>query len=76
MFQSRKFALSRKGPELDVIAIDHLPTLLPREASTAFGNDLFESLVALKDRKSSPVWAGADALFIEKCRELAAIFKK
>lgn len=34
---------------LDVVAIDHLPTLLPREASEFFAKDLLPSLIALKD---------------------------
>eukprot|EP00842_Homolaphlyctis_polyrhiza_P003463 jgi/Hompol1/4117/HPOL_003489-RA len=51
---------------LDVIAIDHLPTLLPLEASEAFCNDLLPSLLALKNRAASPVWSDAEALFISK----------
>ncbi|GAA5844678.1 hypothetical protein JCM5353_001497 [Sporobolomyces roseus] len=43
------------GPPLTVVSIDHLPTLLPREASDAFSNDLLPSLMtlpqAIKDRE-------------------------
>lgn len=35
------------GPPLTVVSIDHLPTLLPREASEAFSNDLLPSLLTL-----------------------------
>lgn len=43
-----------QGPPLTVVSIDHLPTLLPREASEQFSADLLPSLLALpaamKDR--------------------------
>ncbi|BGP15046.1 hypothetical protein JCM10213_002809 [Rhodosporidiobolus nylandii] len=35
------------GPPLTVVSIDHLPTLLPRESSDAFSNDLLPSLLTL-----------------------------
>ncbi|KDE07876.1 saccharopine dehydrogenase (NAD+, L-lysine forming) [Microbotryum lychnidis-dioicae p1A1 Lamole] len=35
------------GPTLTVVSIDHLPTLLPREASEAFSKDLLPSLLTL-----------------------------
>ncbi|SCV71065.1 BQ2448_3827 [Microbotryum intermedium] len=35
------------GPSLTVVSIDHLPTLLPREASEAFSADLVPSLLTL-----------------------------
>ncbi|GAA5971825.1 hypothetical protein JCM11641_001530 [Rhodosporidiobolus odoratus] len=35
------------GPPISVVSIDHLPTLLPRESSDAFSNDLLPSLLAL-----------------------------
>ena len=54
-------------PRVDVIAIDHLPTLLPREASEAFCADLLPSLLLLKgNRQEHPVWADAEKLFVEK----------
>ncbi|KAJ3328516.1 Saccharopine dehydrogenase [Kappamyces sp. JEL0680] len=56
---------SSQGP-MDVIAIDHLPTLLPREASEMFAKDLLPSLLALKNRQQSSVWADAEKLFHEK----------
>jgi len=53
-----------------VIAIDHLPTLLPREASNMFAKDLLPTLLALKDRKASSVWNDAENLFYEKAKTL------
>ncbi|RKP26530.1 hypothetical protein SYNPS1DRAFT_14068, partial [Syncephalis pseudoplumigaleata] len=59
--------VSTESPRpLQVIAIDHLPTALPRESSEAFSRDLLPSLLALKDRQSAPVWTAAEALFKEK----------
>lgn len=54
------------GPPLSVISIDHLPSLLPREASEAFSSALLPSLVQLKDRHTAPVWVGAHKLFQDK----------
>ncbi|KAI8050957.1 saccharopine dehydrogenase [Syncephalis plumigaleata] len=51
---------------LQVIAIDHLPTALPRESSEAFSRDLLPSLLELKHRDTAPVWTTAEALFKEK----------
>ena len=51
---------------VSVISIDHLPSMLPREASEAFSDGLKESLLALKDRESYPVWTRAKKLFDEK----------
>ncbi|PUU80085.1 hypothetical protein B9Z19DRAFT_1080283 [Tuber borchii] len=58
------------GPPLSVISIDHLPTLLPREASEAFSNDLLPSLLSLKDRESTRVWQEAEKLFHSKVATL------
>ncbi len=56
----------KAGPELTVVSIDHLPTLLPRESSEAFSNDLLPSLLQLpaaeadlKERQGKPL-AAAD----------------
>ncbi|KAI8668748.1 Saccharopine dehydrogenase [NAD(+), L-lysine-forming] [Fusarium keratoplasticum] len=51
---------------LSVISIDHLPSMLPREASEAFSEGLKESLLTLNERKTSRVWADAEKLFNEK----------
>ena len=49
--------------EIDVIAIDHLPSLLPREASESFSRLLVPSLLKLKNRESESVWVRAEELF-------------
>lgn len=51
---------------LDVISIDHLPTLLPRESSDLFSQDLLPTLLELQDVNQSSVWQGAKRLFHEK----------
>lgn len=58
------------GPRLSVIAIDHLPSALPRESSEAFSSALLPSLMALRDRATAPVWQRAERLFREKCQTL------
>lgn len=58
------------GPPLSVISIDHLPSLLPREASEAFSTGLLPRLLLLDQREEAPVWIGAEKLFHEKVKEL------
>jgi saccharopine dehydrogenase (NAD+, L-lysine forming) len=55
---------------LSVISIDHLPSLLPREASEAFSTALLPSLLQLKEWKEARVWQQAEKLFKEKCATL------
>lgn len=55
---------------LSMISIDHLPSLLPREASEAFSGALLPSLLQLKDWKHARVWQQAEKLFKEKCATL------
>ncbi|KAK6428199.1 Saccharopine dehydrogenase [Oleoguttula sp. CCFEE 5521] len=55
-----------EGGPLEVISIDHLPSLLPREASEAFSAALLPSLLGLKERGSVRVWQQAEKLFREK----------
>lgn len=57
---------------LSVISIDHLPSLLPREASEAFSAALLPSLVGLNDWKNVRVWKQADKLFQDKVATLPA----
>jgi saccharopine dehydrogenase (NAD+, L-lysine-forming) len=54
---------------IDVIAIDHLPTLLPRESSEFFGTDLLESLIALQNYENARVWNRAEDLYWGKVGE-------
>ncbi|KAJ6441281.1 saccharopine dehydrogenase protein [Purpureocillium lavendulum] len=63
-------------PPLTVISIDHLPSMLPREASEAFSDGLKESLLQLKDRKAARVWATAEKLFDEKVALLPEAMRK
>ena len=60
-----------ENPPLDVISIDHLPTLLPREASEQFSNDLLPSLLTFPNRSGERVWVEAENLFKEKLGEAA-----
>lgn len=49
--------VSRSGHDVFLQAIDHLPTILPREASEEFGHDLYPHLLALLTNDSlPPVW--------------------
>jgi len=57
-------------PALSVISIDHLPSLLPREASVAFSNDLLPHLLQLKNWREHPVWARAEIVMQEKISTL------
>lgn len=57
---------------LTVVSIDHLPTLLPREASEQFSADLLPSLLELPGRESARVWTDAERLFKAKLAEAEA----
>lgn len=60
----------KAGPPLSVIAIDHLPSLLPREASEAFSSALLPSLLQLGLRTDARVWRQAEHLFRDKVATL------
>lgn len=53
----------RVAPGLDVIAIDHLPSLVPSESSKEFVDALLPHLLQFPN---SPVWDGALKLFEQK----------
>ncbi|KAJ7177780.1 hypothetical protein C8R46DRAFT_1074922 [Mycena filopes] len=55
-----------ENPPLSVVSIDHLPTLLPREASEQFSQDLLPSLLEFPNRQIASVWRDAEKLFGEK----------
>lgn len=55
------------GSALDVIAIDHLPTLIPSESSVEFSEALLPHLMEIGN---SDVWTGAERLFFDKCNQL------
>ncbi|MEX0282034.1 MAG: saccharopine dehydrogenase [Arenibacterium sp.] len=58
-------------PPLDIMAIDNLPSLLPRESSLDFAEQLLPSLLSLKDFDSG-VWARAKATFTNALDDLSA----
>lgn len=58
------------GPKLSVCSIDHLPSLLPREASEFYSRDLLPSLLQLPQRDTAPVWVRAKQLFEKHCGKL------
>lgn len=62
-----------ENPVLTVISIDHLPTLLPREASEQFSTDLLPSLLEFPNRASARVWTDAEKLYKEKLAEAVAV---
>ncbi|CAG8655526.1 11502_t:CDS:2 [Racocetra fulgida] len=57
---------TRNTHPLDVISIDHLPTLLPRESSEQFTTDLLPSLLELTNRDTARVWVDVEKLFRQK----------
>lgn len=58
-------------PPLDVIAIDHLPSLIPCDSSVEFSGAILPHMLDLaKDGKESPVWARAEKLYHEKVQML------
>ena len=58
------------GPPLTVVSIDHLPTLVAREASDAFSKLLLPSLKVLDRRGEEGGWVRAEKLFRDKVAEL------
>jgi saccharopine dehydrogenase (NAD+, L-lysine forming) len=63
-------------PPLSVISIDHLPSLLPREASEAFSDALLPSLLQLKERRDARVWKQAEELFQRHVQRLPEDLRK
>jgi alanine dehydrogenase len=57
---------------LDLIAIDHLPSLLPRESSEDFSRQLLPALLHLAV-KTAPEWDRSLACFERHCRELESV---
>jgi saccharopine dehydrogenase (NAD+, L-lysine-forming) len=57
------------SPVLDVMAIDNLPSLLPRESSLDFASQLLPSLKGL-DKLEEGVWARAKATFETHVRKV------
>ncbi|CAG8772924.1 4666_t:CDS:2, partial [Cetraspora pellucida] len=66
-FDNPTIAVETKNTHpLDVISIDHLPTLLPKESSEQFTNDLLPSLLELSNRDTAKVWVDVEMLFRQK----------
>ncbi|CAG8690959.1 5648_t:CDS:2 [Dentiscutata erythropus] len=66
-FSNPTIAVKTKNTHpLDVIAIDHLPTLLPRESSEQYSKDLLPCLLELSNRDTSKAWVKAEKLFRTK----------
>lgn len=59
-----------EGPELTITAIDHLPSLVAREASDAFSKGLLPSLKALDRRNEEGVWVRAEKTFRDNVARL------
>jgi saccharopine dehydrogenase (NAD+, L-lysine-forming) len=53
-----------------MVAIDHLPTLLPKESSEFFCANLLPSIMELKNYPQARVWADVLALFNKKVAEM------
>ncbi|KAK0611272.1 Saccharopine dehydrogenase [Immersiella caudata] len=58
------------GPELTVVSIDHLPNLIPREASDEFSAALFPTMRSLEWREEDNVWKAALAVYNEMVKKL------
>lgn len=55
---------------LHVVSIDHLPTVIPRESSSEFSQDILPYLYHLFEPESSPVFKKAGSLFSEKLSQV------
>lgn len=60
-----------EDPPLDVMAIDNLPSLLPRESSEDFASQLLPHLKTL-DRRDTGIWARAKDYFDTHTKEVTA----
>ena len=60
------------GPPLTVSSIDHLPSLVAREASDAFSKLLMPSLKKLDRRDEEGVWTRAQKVYEENVKKLPA----
>lgn len=68
-FEKPCLEISAGNESLHLIAIDHLPSLLPRESSEDYGAQLLPYLATLGDPEQG-VWKRTRAVFIEKSRSL------
>ncbi|KAL8857386.1 MAG: hypothetical protein Q9178_006013 [Gyalolechia marmorata] len=63
-------AIKGDGPDLTMISIDHLPSLVAREASEDFSGLALPSLKTLNKRDEPGVWKRAEKVFREKSSNL------
>jgi len=68
--------LSKSSKPLDVVAIDHFPSLLPRESSTRFANDSTPQLLKLDQVDSYCVWVNSKKMFDQKAAEAEKVMSK
>jgi saccharopine dehydrogenase (NAD+, L-lysine-forming) len=61
-----------QDPVLDVISIDHLPSLVPFESSKEFADSLIQHLVSTE----SDVWKRCNQIFLDKTEPLKKELKK
>eukprot|EP00455_Lapot_gusevi_P041745 TRINITY_DN487_c0_g1_i2.p1 TRINITY_DN487_c0_g1~~TRINITY_DN487_c0_g1_i2.p1 ORF type:complete len:752 (-),score=283.03 TRINITY_DN487_c0_g1_i2:107-2206(-) len=59
---------SDSSKPLDVISIDHLPTLIPNDSSAEFSNLIVPHMLELHN-PDSPVWKRAAHVFFSKCQQ-------
>jgi len=75
LFSPTLRVLEAKGdePVLDVVAIDHLPSLIPCDSSAEYSEAIVEHLLDLgKYGETSPVWARAEKVMANKVEALRA----
>ncbi|PTB67632.1 alanine dehydrogenase [Trichoderma citrinoviride] len=58
------------GPELRIIAIDHLPTLIARESSDEYSGLLLPALLTLDKRDTEGVWTRAEKTYKDRVAQL------
>ncbi len=68
-FKSPCLSIIKDDKPLDLIAIDHLPSLLPKESSEDYGDQLVKHLLTLNNQNSG-VWPKALQLFNDKTATL------
>ena len=64
----RHIEVSGSSNTLDIIAIDHLPSLLPRESSIRFSEKMLPFIFELSDLSKSTVWSETKKVFDEKIK--------
>ena len=60
---------NKNVPDLDVCSIDHLPTLLPREASNSFSDAMLPYLMKLHNPESHDIYCKAVNIFHKRMKE-------